>query len=98
MPSVTFQSLGAGFRRRYTWRAWPTGSIRRPLRPEPSVGQYLEQQPITTIQARPDIHIYDIERVQMLAGPQGTLWRQFPARHDTDNNEQPDHAFSADND
>ena len=42
--------------------------------PTPSVGQYLDEQPITTIQGSLDIHIYDIERVEMLAGPQGTLY------------------------
>ncbi len=30
----------------------------------PSVGQYLDEQPITTIQGALDIHIYDIERVE----------------------------------
>ena len=42
--------------------------------PLPSVGVYLDEQPITTIQGALDIHIYDIERVEALAGPQGTLY------------------------
>jgi iron complex outermembrane receptor protein len=40
----------------------------------PSVGVYLDEQPITTIQGALDIHIYDIARVEALAGPQGTLY------------------------
>jgi len=42
--------------------------------PLPSVGVYLDEQPITTIQGALDIHVYDIERVEALAGPQGTLY------------------------
>ncbi len=40
----------------------------------PSVGTYLDEQPITTIGGALDIHTYDIERVEALAGPQGTLY------------------------
>ena len=42
--------------------------------PLPSVGVYLDEQPVTTIQGPLDIHVYDIERVEALAGPQGTLY------------------------
>ena len=41
---------------------------------QPSVGMYLDEQPITTIQGNLDIHMYDIARVEALAGPQGTLY------------------------
>ena len=40
----------------------------------PSVGVYLDEQPVTTIDGALDIHIYDIARVEALAGPQGTLY------------------------
>src|ERR1700682_3300322 len=40
----------------------------------PSVGVYLDEQPVTTIQGPLDIHVYDIARVEALAGPQGTLY------------------------
>src|SRR6185436_1211609 len=33
-----------------------------------------DEQPITTIQGALDVHIYDIARVESLAGPQGTLY------------------------
>ena len=35
---------------------------------------YLDEQPITTIQGALDINVYDVERVESLAGPQGTLY------------------------
>ena len=40
----------------------------------PSVGTYLDEQPITTISGALDIHIFDIARIEALAGPQGTLY------------------------
>ncbi|HXQ64732.1 MAG TPA: TonB-dependent receptor plug domain-containing protein, partial [Steroidobacteraceae bacterium] len=41
---------------------------------QPSVGTYLDEQPVTTIDGTVDIHVYDIERVEVLEGPQGTLY------------------------
>ena len=40
----------------------------------PTVGTYLDELPITSISGTVDIHIYDIARVEALAGPQGTLY------------------------
>jgi iron complex outermembrane receptor protein len=40
----------------------------------PSVGTYLDEQPVTTIDGTVDVHIYDIERIEVLEGPQGTLY------------------------
>jgi iron complex outermembrane receptor protein len=40
----------------------------------PSVGIYLDEQPVTTIGGSLDIHVYDIARVEALSGPQGTLY------------------------
>src|SRR3954449_6262390 len=42
--------------------------------PLPQVGSYLDEQPITTIGGTLDVHIYDIARIETLAGPQGTLY------------------------
>ncbi|MEP6484787.1 MAG: TonB-dependent receptor [Rudaea sp.] len=42
--------------------------------PQPSVGIYLDEQPITTAVGAIDPHIYDIQRIEALAGPQGTLY------------------------
>jgi outer membrane receptor protein involved in Fe transport len=40
----------------------------------PTVGIYLDENPITTIGGALDVHIYDIARVEALSGPQGTLY------------------------
>jgi len=40
----------------------------------PSVGVYLDEQPVTTINRILDVHIYDISRIETLAGPQGTFF------------------------
>ncbi len=39
-----------------------------------TVGIYLDEQPITTINGAADLHIYDVARVEVLSGPQGTLF------------------------
>jgi iron complex outermembrane receptor protein len=41
---------------------------------QPSVGEYLDEQPVTTIDGNVDVHIYDISRIEVLEGPQGTLY------------------------
>ena len=41
---------------------------------EPSVGVYLDEQPITTITGAVPLHLYDISRIEVLEGPQGTLY------------------------
>ena len=40
----------------------------------PSVGMYLDELPMTTVQGNIDVHMYDVARVEALAGPQGTLY------------------------
>lgn len=41
---------------------------------EPSVGVYLDEQPVTTITGALPLHMYDINRIEVLEGPQGTLF------------------------
>jgi iron complex outermembrane recepter protein len=73
LPSVAWQSSGPGFARVFM-RGVSSGDNGNHSGPLPSVGVYLDEQPITTIQGALDVHIYDIERVEALAGPQGTLY------------------------
>ena len=73
LPSVSFQSAGPGFAQVYM-RGVASGGDGNHSGSQPSVGTYLDEQPITTIQGALDIHIYDIARVEALAGPQGTLY------------------------
>ncbi len=73
LPSVSYQSTGPGFSRVFM-RGVSSGDNGNHSGPLPSVGVYLDEQPVTTIQGSLDIHVYDIERVEALAGPQGTLY------------------------
>jgi iron complex outermembrane recepter protein len=42
--------------------------------PQPSVGVYFDEQPVTTIDGTLDVHVYDVQRIEVLEGPQGTLY------------------------
>jgi iron complex outermembrane recepter protein len=80
LPSVTFQAGGAGGGAsgpgfaRVLMRGISSDSNLNHSGPLPTVGTYLDEQPITTIQGALDLHLYDIARVEALAGPQGTLY------------------------
>jgi outer membrane receptor protein involved in Fe transport len=41
---------------------------------QPSVGVYLDETPVTTIDGTVDVHVYDVARIEVLEGPQGTLF------------------------
>ncbi len=73
LPSVSFQTFGPGVGSVYM-RGVASGGDGNHSGSLPSVGVYLDEQPITTIQGALDIHIYDVARVEALAGPQGTLY------------------------
>jgi outer membrane receptor protein involved in Fe transport len=73
MPSVTAPTGAPGFSN-YYMRGVASGENNNHSGPLPSVGVYLDEQPVTTITGPLDIHIYDIARVEVLAGPQGTLY------------------------
>jgi iron complex outermembrane receptor protein len=73
LPSISFQTSSPGFSNVY-FRGVASGGDGNHSGSLPSVGVYLDEQPITTIQGALDIHIYDIARVEALSGPQGTLY------------------------
>jgi outer membrane receptor protein involved in Fe transport len=73
LPSVSFQSLAPSQTEIYM-RGVASGGDGNHSGPSPSVGLYIDEQPITTILGQLDIHIFDIARVESLAGPQGTLY------------------------
>jgi outer membrane receptor protein involved in Fe transport len=73
LPSIAFTSAGPGFSLPY-FRGVASGENNNHSGPSPSVGIYLDEQPITTIQGALDVHIYDVARIEALAGPQGTLF------------------------
>src|SRR5215212_6904856 len=73
LPSVSFQSAQPGVTVVYM-RGVATGGDGNHSGSLPSVGTYLDEQPVTTIGGTLDVHIYDIARIESLAGPQGTLY------------------------
>ncbi|MEO6388525.1 MAG: TonB-dependent receptor [Croceibacterium sp.] len=73
LPSVSIQSAGPGFAQVY-FRGVASGENANHSTSLPTVGTYLDEMPITTIQGALDIHAYDLARVEALAGPQGTLY------------------------
>ncbi|PZO89488.1 MAG: TonB-dependent receptor [Sphingomonas sanxanigenens] len=73
LPSLSYQSIAPGFSNVY-FRGIASGENANHSAQLPSVGTYLDEAPITTIQGALDIHVYDIARVEALAGPQGTLY------------------------
>jgi len=75
LPSVVFQTIAPSqtsiYMRGISIAGGQDGNHSGPL---PTVGVYLDEQPITTILGQLDIHLYDVERIEALAGPQGTLF------------------------
>jgi len=76
LPSVTFLTAQPGVTTVYMRgiSAAGSGAEGNHSGPLPQVGFYLDEQPITTIGGTLDVHIYDIARIESLAGPQGTLY------------------------
>ncbi|MEO7814923.1 MAG: TonB-dependent receptor [Sphingomicrobium sp.] len=73
LPSVSFQTLGPSQSQLY-FRGISTGGDGLQSGPLPTAGVYIDEVPVTTIANTPDIHVYDIARVEALSGPQGTLY------------------------
>lgn len=73
LPSTSVQVLGPGNDRVFM-RGIASGDYPNHSASLPSVGTYLDEQPITTILGAIDLHMYDIQRVEALSGPQGTLY------------------------
>jgi iron complex outermembrane receptor protein len=73
IPSVSYQSIQPGQTNIYM-RGIASGGDGNHSGPLPSVGLYLDEIPVTTIQGQLDVHIYDVNRIEALSGPQGTLF------------------------
>jgi len=73
LPSVSYNTSQSGGAVVYM-RGVATGGDGNHSGSLPSVGVYLDEQPVTTIGGALDVHIYDIARIESLAGPQGTLY------------------------
>ncbi len=75
LPTVSYDSAGPGYAKIYM-RGIASGGDGNHSASMPSVGYYLDEQPVTTINQILDIHMYDIARIETLSGPQGTLYGQ----------------------
>jgi outer membrane receptor protein involved in Fe transport len=73
LPAVSIQTFAPGQNSVYI-RGVSDGGNANHSGPQPSVGTYLDEQPVTTINGSLDVHLYDIARVEVLEGPQGTLY------------------------
>jgi len=73
IPSLTFQSAAPNNTTLYL-RGVSSGDNANHSGPLPTVGSYLDEQPITTIGGTLDVHVYDMARIEVLPGPQGTLY------------------------
>lgn len=72
MPSANYVSLGPGTGEIYI-RGISSGG-NNALGSTPNVAMYLDEQPITAVNSYLNPHIYDVARIESLAGPQGTLF------------------------
>ena len=75
LPTVSYDGTHPGYSQIYM-RGIASGGDGNHSASMPSVGYYLDEQPVTTINQILDIHMYDIARVETLSGPQGTLYGQ----------------------
>ncbi len=73
LPSLSYQTFGPGQSQVYM-RGITNGGDGTHTGPAPMVGLYLDDMPVTTISENLDIHVYDMQRVEALSGPQGTLF------------------------
>jgi iron complex outermembrane recepter protein len=73
LPSVSFQTLGPGQGQLY-FRGIASGGDGLHAGSASATGTYLDETPVTIIGNSIDLHVYDIQRVEALAGPQGTLY------------------------
>jgi outer membrane receptor protein involved in Fe transport len=71
LPSVSFQSYGPGQSQIY-FRGVTSGSDYNGAfgGSQPTSALYLDEMPLTTIGGAVDLHIYDMQRVEALSGPQ----------------------------
>lgn len=72
LPNVSYVSLGPGSGNVYV-RGVSSGG-ESGIGANPSVAIYLDEQPVTAVGSYMNPHIYDVARIEVLAGPQGTTF------------------------
>lgn len=74
LPNVAWKSFGYPGSATIYMRGAADGGDGNASGSTPSVCLYMDEQPVTDIAANLDVHIYDVARIEALAGPQGTLY------------------------
>lgn len=74
IPSISFKSFGQPGGATIYMRGASDGGDGNASGSTPTVGLYLDEQPVTAIAANLDVHIYDVARIEAMGGPQGTLF------------------------
>lgn len=73
-PAVTFENVGPGKSNFYIRGVSDGSTMNSYAGTEATAALYLDEQPLTAASLTPDLHVYDVERVEVLMGPQGTLY------------------------
>jgi outer membrane receptor protein involved in Fe transport len=73
LPSVSSQSFGPS-QAQVVFRGVTSGGDGLRIGPLPTSSIYVDEIPVTTIAGSVDVHVYDVARLEALAGPQGTLF------------------------
>jgi len=74
VPNLAYKADGFPGSGTIYLRGAADGGDANPSGSAPSVAVYLDEQPVSSIGSNLDVHIYDMERIEVLAGPQGTLF------------------------
>ena len=72
VAGISFQDSGAGRSQIFVRGVSTGGDV--DTGKESTVGVYIDETPVTEGSSQPDLKLYDIERVEVLRGPQGTLY------------------------
>ena len=73
IPSLSYIQYGPG-RSAFYLRGTSDGNFGNLAGPNTTVALYIDESPINFVGLNPDMHIYDMERIEVLPGPQGTLF------------------------
>jgi iron complex outermembrane recepter protein len=71
-PSISYISIGPGYQE-FFMRGVSDGSNPNVANTS-TTGLYLDEQSLSYFGGIPDLHMYDIQRIEVLNGPQGTLY------------------------